>query len=390
MLPDLDGSGDAAIDGGAPDGGVDAALDAEAMRPDAGVTFRPSHIAPVYSLTAPNVVIMTDAVVDTFAQTIKVGTAAPTVLTNMVVSNNVAVWSVGSFFIQNGSRLTVTGSRPLVVVAATTVDIAGHIDASGSDATPGPGGFAAASGTAKGADGVKPGSSDASGGGGAGNATAGGNGGTRSSATGGAGGPVDNATGALLVGGSGGGNGGGFPAAKCTDPTRGRGGVGGGAIQFSAVGMLTITGSIDLGGGGGSGGCEDDPSSDDYRGGGGGGAAGVAFFESATGILFDVNAEIAAVGGGGGEGGESGNMGVDGDPGPFPADVASGGTGSGGNGGNGGSGTGKAATAPTKGASGDSAGGGGGSGGRVFFGTRTPAELTVSGSIAALRSDFPF
>ncbi|MEA2751863.1 MAG: hypothetical protein QOI41_6006, partial [Myxococcales bacterium] len=47
-LPDLDASGDAAGEAGTVDADVDTGtLDAESMRPDAGVAFAPSHIQPV-------------------------------------------------------------------------------------------------------------------------------------------------------------------------------------------------------------------------------------------------------------------------------------------------------------------------------------------------------
>lgn len=392
-VPDLDASLDGAPDAADVDGATDAAsLDAEAMRPDAGVTFVPSHIQPVYSLTAANVMLSRDTIIDTTARTIKDSTRiAPVPLMNMKTSNGIAIWSVGAFTLQSGNRLTVIGSQPLVVVASSTVEIDGHIDASGSNSTPGPGGFAAASGTAKGVDGMKTGAT-ASGAGGGGNATIGGSGGTKTSVPGGASGPADNATGALLVGGSGGGNGGGFGTAPCSDPTRGRGGVGGGAIQFSAVGFISISGTFDLGGGGGSGGCADTGNTDAYRGGGGGGAAGTIVFESATGIQVNGFAAIVAAGGGGGEGGENNANGLDGLPGlADPVATAFGGIGSGGNGGNGGKANNGAAFTPFGGLGGESGGGGGGSAGRVFFGTRGAPPIILGGStIAALRFDFAF
>jgi hypothetical protein len=202
MLAELDASMNGSPDAADVDGATDAAsLDAEPMRPDAGVTFVPSHIQPVYSLTAANVMLSRDTVVDTTARTIQDSTrVAPVPLMNMKTSNGIAIWSVGAFTLQSGNRLTVTGSQPLVVVASSSVEIDGHIDVSGSNTTPGPGGSAAATGTAKGVDGMKVGAS-ASGAGGGGNATIGGSGGTNMSVPGGAGGPADNATGAKLAGG---------------------------------------------------------------------------------------------------------------------------------------------------------------------------------------------
>jgi hypothetical protein len=388
-VPDLDASLDVSTD--APfDNGLPG--DAEADRPDAGVVFVPSHIQPAYSLTAPNVTIATNSVLDTSARTITIGSGAPAPLTNLVHSGEVAVWSVGSFKLDFSVKLTLKGTRALVIVASKDVNLDGHIAAFGDKDVPGPGGSAAASGAGKGGNGVKPNSGDASGGGGAGHATAGGAGGTKGAAAGGAGGAAVNANDAVLAGGSGGGHGGGLPTAKCSDATRGRGGVGGGAIQISALGKLIVstTGSIDVGGGGGAGGCKDN-GMDQYRGGGGGGAGGLVVFEAIAGIQIDFGAQIAAAGGGGGEGGSSKDMGGDGQSGPYPAGIALGGAlNSGGKGGNGGTGAGSSATMPDPGVANDSAGGGGGSTGRVFLGTRSPSAILVFGTVAALRTDFAF
>lgn len=389
VLPPLDSGGGDASGADAPtDVGVDAPLE----RPDAGVLFVPSHVQPVYSLTAPAVMITADSEVDTTARTISIGAAAPTPLANLVHSDTFAVWSVGSFVLGPNVRLLLKGDRPLVIVAATTVELRGHVAAYGDVATPGAGGLAGASGPGKGGNGGKAGA-DISGGGGAGHATAGGAGGKLNAAVAGSAGPLANASGAMLVGGSGGGHGGGFTAAVCSDPTRGRGGVGGGAIQISAVGKILVasTGSVDVGGGGGAGGCKDNGAADAHRGGGGGGAGGLVFLESVAGIELEAGAELAAAGGAGGEGGDGNKMGQDGQAGPYPSGVALGGNASfGGSGGNGGTGAGATTTAPGPGLSGTTAGGGGGSTGRVFFGTRMPALLVVGGKVSALRSDFAF
>jgi hypothetical protein len=376
------------------DASIDATLiDAEADRPDAGTTFVPSHILPVYSLTAPSVTIASDTVVDTSARTIAIGGSAPAPLTNMVHSDSVAVWSVGSFTLAVGVQLTVTGTRPLVIVSAGSVGLRGYIAAYGDAAGAGPGGSGAASGPGKGANGTKPGANDASGGGGAGHATLGGTGGTKGALGGGAPGVVTNANDAVLAGGSGGGHGGGFGIANvCSDPSRGRGGFGGGALQISAIGKIVVSasGGIDVGGGGGLGGCKNN-GQDHYTGGGGGGAGGLVVLESIAGVQIDTGAAIAAAGGAGGEGGDSIKMGEDGASGPYPSGTAFGGNlNGGGAGGNGGTGAGASTTAPTGGASGGSAGGGGGATGRVFLGARAPSVVSVGGGIAALRADFAF
>jgi hypothetical protein len=385
---------DATVDGALVDAEVEAGpIDAEADRPDAGVTFVPSHIQPAYSLTAPNVTIATDSVLDTTTRTIAIGGAAPVALTNMVHSDAFAVWSVGSLTINATVQLTLRGTRPLVIVSAGTVTIRGQIDAYGDTDAPGPGGSGAAAGPGKGENGKKPGTNDASGGGGAGHATLGGTGGSKGAVTGGVAGPITNANGTTLIGGSGGGNGGGFGVAgACSDATRGRGGLGGGALQISSIGQIvvTISGGIDVGGGGGLGGCKNN-GQDHYTGGGGGGAGGLVVLESIAGVQLDFGAVIAAAGGGGGEGGDANKMGGDGQPGPYPSGTALGGNvNAGGAGGNGGTGADTTATTPSAGAAGASAGGGGGSAGRVFLGARAPATITVDGNVRALRSDFPF
>lgn len=397
MLPDLDASGDAAGDASAPEAGIDAALDAEATRPDAGVTFVPSHIYPDYTLTAAAVVIGADTLVDTTAGTISIDKATPVPLTAMVHSGAVSVWSVGSLTVNDGFALEVVGSRPLVIVSASTVLIDGRIDVYGDRKRPGPGGAAPSSGSGKGGNGTKPANDTGSGGGGAGHATAGTTGATQGGAAGGFAGAITNTDGALFIGGGGGGNGGGFGAAACTDPTRGKGGFGGGALQISAVGKITIsgTGYIDAGGGAGLGGCKNNPPDDVVTGGGGGGAGGLVFLESVAGIDLQIGSEIAAGGGGGGEGGSTSDPGKDGESGlAHPAVVANGGTGSGGGaGGNGGYGVLGAAAAPSAafpGGPGAAAGGGGGAVGQVFLGVRVSSTRTVNGSIAALRSDVPF
>ena len=389
-LPALDG----AATGDASDAGeTDAIADAPLERPDAGVVFVPSHIQPVYSLVAPNVALATDALLDTSARTITIGAGAPAPVADLIHSDTFAVWSVGSFSIAPGVTLTLTGTRSLVIVAASTVELRGHIAAYGDGAVPGAGGLAGASGPGAGGNGGKASANDISGGGGGGHATAGGAGGKKNAGVAGTAGAIANANGAALVGGSGGGHGGGFTAAKCSDPSRGRGGVGGGAVQISAVGKILVasTGSIDVGGGGGSGGCKDNGSSDDFRGGGGGGSGGLVFFESVGGIQIDIGAELAAAGGGGGEGGDGNQMGLDGKAGPFPSSTAPGGFSNvGGAGGSGGTAFGTTAFAPGAGFAGSTAGGGGGAAGRAFFGTRPPALLVVGGKVSALRSDFAF
>ncbi len=381
--PNLPPPGDGSSDrDGATDASVDAPIEGGPVRPDAGVAFVPSHIQPVYSLTAPAVVVSTASIVDTAARTIALNGAAPVVSPDIVFSDGVAVWSVDS--LTTNARLTVTGDRPLVIVALHDVVINFTVSAFGNGATPGPGGAAPAAGAGKGTGGTKTGS-DASGGGGAGHGTPGNVGGDKAAVKGGALGPLANALGALLAGGSGGGHGGGHAAGVCGG--RGRGGAGGGALQISAARSIMISGSggIDVGGGGGGGGCKNN-GGESYSGGGGGGAGGLVFLESVAGIMVSAGATIEASGGAGGEGGDSNSFGNDGEDGPYPLFTAIGGFGT--NGGNGGNGGNVSASAlPQPGSNGaDTGGGGGGATGRVFLRTRG-ATLNVTGLVSAQRTD---
>jgi hypothetical protein len=381
--PNLPPKGDGGdLDAPATDAPVDAPVESGPVRPDAGVVFVPSHIQPVYSLTAGAVVVNSASFVDTKNRTIALNGASPVVSPDIVFSDGVAVWSVDS--LTTNARLTITGDRPLVIVALHDVVINFTVSAFGTGATPGPGGAAPGVGAGKGGNGTKTGN-DASGGGGAGHGTPGNAGGDKAAVTGGVLGPLTNGNGALLIGGSGGGNGGGYAAGVCGG--RGRGGAGGGALQISAVGSIVINsnGGIDVGGGGGGGGCKDN-GGDKYSGGGGGGAGGLVYLESVAGITVTIGGTIEASGGGGGEGGDSNSFGNDGDDGPYPIGTAAGGFGT--NGGNGGSGGNVSGSAlPQRGSDGaDTGGGGGGATGRVFLRTRG-ATLDVMGIISAQRTD---
>ena len=407
-LPELDASptGDAGVDTDAnanadaadADAAVDAGVDNDAARPDAGVVFVPSNILPVYTLTGASVTFSVDVEIDTTAGTIKIGAAAPVASPDIVQSQTFAVWSVGSFVLGQTATLRVRGGRPLVMVAAGSVVINGYFAAYSEVTLPGdpirtagPGGFGPALGPGAGGSGAKPGAADSSGGGGAGSATAGGIGGVKGAVPGGTAGSMTSGAGAALLGGGGGGNGGGFVAGVCGN--RGRGGPGGGAVQISAIGKITIgiTAGIDVGGAGGAGGCKNN-GSDQFSGGGGGGAGGMVVLESVAGIELQAGSAIAASGGGGGEGGDGNGFGERGESGIFPSGTALGGnSNNGGNGGNGGVGNGiLTPTSPGPGLSDATGGGGGGAAGRAFFGTRTPAGLVVIGGVVAKRSDYAF
>jgi hypothetical protein len=341
-------------EGGA-DGGTDAPL-AETGT-DAGLV---SHVDPSsYDLAATNVESFTGGSIDTSQLTIN-GATRPTF---KVDPSGVAVWSVASLSVTGG--MNVQGTRALVIVSAGDVNINELVDLNASHETPAPG--SAATGSGAGGNG-----SGLNGGGGGGRATPGGIGG------GGGGGAAGGAVGdtPVLLGGFGGGQGGGANG-NC-----GRPGAGGGAIQISAAGKITIGGTagrIEVAGGGGRGGCETG-----LTGGGGGGSGGTVFLEATNGIEIKSgpSIHIDARGGGGGEGGgngDDGNLGDDGHAQNIPA-VANGGTGRpGGNGGNGGNAT----TAAMPGATGTSPGGGGGAVGSLFVRVKTGAPILLTGTIVA-------
>ena len=141
----------------------------------------------------------------------------------------------GDLSIPTGATVTVTGSRPLVVIASGAIDVGGLLDAGAHGVAPGPGGDAAGAGLGHGGDGAHAGTYNDGGGGGATYGQAGGAGGgggcpatgTCAAVGGSPGTGYGDATIAVLYGGSGGGS----PALKagCTQGAAGGGGGGAGA-----------------------------------------------------------------------------------------------------------------------------------------------------------------
>lgn len=256
-------------------------------------------------------------------------------------------------------EVRVIGGRALVI-AATTIDVTGVLDASASGDMPGPGASRDVGG--EGAAGVHAGVEDGGGGGG-GHGTMGASGGDGGSIAGSAGGSaIGDAGVGVLVGGARGGDG---IAVVCGNP---RGGGGGGAVQLTAATrvMIAATGRVLAGGGGGAGGTE---CGDIDAGSGAGGGAGGAIVVEAP--AFVIDGDVLAHGGGGGGGGNGNpDLGPIG-PGTAGADgrarqPAVGGQSAAANGGAGGMG-GTAVSPPTTGASVQhNAGGGGGAAGRVL------------------------
>jgi hypothetical protein len=173
--------------------------------------------------------------------------------------------------------LTVVGTRALVLLAWTSVEVVGVLDVGGHDGEPGPGAWMAYAEEAP--------------------FSAGGLGGSYGSFGGNdAAEPYGEAELVPLVGGMNGQDG-----CGATD-----GGGAGGALQISAGERIVVAGIVDAGGGGGAGGFP----SDTCNGGAGGGSGGAILLES---IEVEIYGEIAANGGGAGSGGTTSYFGHAGD-----------------------------------------------------------------------------
>ena len=280
--------------------------------------------------------------IDTTAGTV---TSTSCNLCTLDVTNNVTQTTAGGpsvmvvrlkgLTVSNNHVVKVVGNKPVVFLVAgnVVVDSGGKIDADAAAGTAGAGGNVSC-GSSTGGAGTGSSGLNGSGGGGGGFGTNGGAGGSDGPAVGAAG--VARGTAALtpLMGGCGGGTGGGY---TCTP------GAGGGAVEISASGTLTVTatGIVSANGGVGANGCGND------AGGAGGGSGGGILLVAPT---VSTPGVVRANGGNGGDGQASGSPGV-------------GSTSSGANGGNGGNG------------GGSGAGGGGGGYGRTLAsaGTTTNA-----------------
>jgi hypothetical protein len=206
---------------------------------------------------------------------------------------DVVILALPSFTVAAGSTLRLTGAYPAVLAVFGDATIAGTIDASANGTTPGAGGNLECR-ASQGADGNGSPTrySGASGGGGGAFSTIGGNSGIADTDnsdgvnTAASGGKVrGDAALSPLMGGCAGGRAGGCP----TD-----GGAGGGAVQLSAAGALTLTGIIRANGADGSLPCG--PS--DEGGGTGGGSGGGVLLEAT--IVSRSGATLSVNGGSGG------------------------------------------------------------------------------------------
>lgn len=218
--------------------------------------------------------------------------------------------------------LSITGRRPLAIIASGDVQIDGVIDVSAELARPGPGGgnggtpsARTGSGAAPGAGGEHVGTYADGGGGGGGYCGVGGDGGSGSTvpfARGGVGGiRIDPRELSPLVGGSGGGVGPGGEPATGGRGNSGLGGGGGGAVQISSPVRIRIFGSIVAGGGGGIGGRNNDLYTN-WGAGGGGGSGGAVLLEAPE---IEIGGRLVATGGAGASSGGSGFLGINGEDG---------------------------------------------------------------------------
>ena len=251
--------------------------------------------------------------------------------------------------------LTVSGTRPLVLVALTTLTITNRLEAGSTLARLGPGanspdcgqpGAGGLGGTSGGGAGGSFSSLGAAGG----NGSAGGTGGT----------PAAIQTPTALRGGCRGGGGGGA--------NLGAGGNGGGAVALYAGVKIQINEDVRVSGAGGG------AAQNGNAGGGGGGSGGMVILEA---MAIDVANDVFANGGGGGEGASTtgaGNVGVESTAYDNAANGGSGGSG----GGDGGDGFALAIAAKPGSTPGGGGGGGGGGGAGVIWvkGTVTGTKIS--------------
>jgi hypothetical protein len=222
------------------------------------------------------------------------GTDPVPVAQNQSGGPQVVVIPLRGLSLTSGNTLRVLGARPLILAVDGSATIAGVINGNASGTTAGAGGNWSC-GSSQGSNGT--GSTDrfdgATGGGGGGFGTAGGRSGvadTDGSDIPGANGGAARGSTTLtpLYGGCAGGQ-----AGDCGTA----GAAGGGALQLSVSGTLTITGSVRVNGGNGATPC----GASDEGGGSGGGSGGAILLEAST--LTTSGATIQASGGNGGANG---------------------------------------------------------------------------------------
>lgn len=317
------------------------------------------------SLTLPNTIDTTNSTLCLATQPSEWTTAGQPDAC-FIVRTNITVPTMGT--------VDVTGTRPLVLVAGTTISVTGMLDGS-SHSSPVSIGAGSPSPDCP-AFVTTPTSNVAGGGGGAGATftTQGGAGGTGNAGASTAGtAPAASTAPALLRAGCSGQSG----ADGSVAGSGGLGGRGGGAVYLVAGTSITFANSavVNVSGAGAA-------STGKVAGGGGGGSGGMILLHAPT-ITASVGAKLVANGGGGASGGESGGGGQGGkvgsDPNPGqPLAPAAGGVGPGGNGGDGHAGP-TAATSGANGIAGAAGGGGGGGAGYIQSNVAlTPAVASPS------------
>jgi hypothetical protein len=338
------GSADAGLDGGT--GGADAA-------PDSGFPYPISNVSLAGGAFAGAVTITSSCAYDTTTERGRGPGCSALVVSSVetqIDAPDLLVFRYDALAIASSATITFAGSRIPVLVVFGAVDVSGTIDVGARLGAAGAGGDPAGICTI--GQGVSA-SVDYGGGGGGGFGGQGGQGGNDLFARGGMIEGTERLT--PIRGGCGGGDGGNVGAA-------GLRGAGGGAVQISAGGPLTIRGRISAGGGGGGGGFARGTHG---SGGAGAGAGGAILLEAPT-ILIQGAAMLDANGGGGGGGATRLVDGSAGEDGRAETPALGGAPGSGGGGGSGGSGGNGGALAVSGGGDGaDSSRGGGGGGGGV-------------------------
>ncbi|HEX4454744.1 MAG TPA: hypothetical protein VH143_27980 [Kofleriaceae bacterium] len=378
-------STDASGDGGANAIGIDAA------DPGPCVTWDAINVAPCDASlgTAAGISIGSGSfVLDTDSGQLLGGTATtlPGALVAQTPGPELRVVNASQFAIASGAMISVTGSHPLVIVVhadatiSGTLDVSAFVDEDGTS-TPGPGAddpMQCAGGS--GADGIA--STGTGGGGGAGGGGFGDQGGDGGDGDGGGHGGhgghgAANGSGSLqpLRGGCSGGNGG----AALTAGTEASSGGGGGALEITALGTITIDGSLFSAGAGGG-------TPEMINSGGAGGGAGGAILLDGDVVQVNAGASLCANGGGGGEGGQIASASAPGQPGTCSETLDADGGMINADGGDGGNGGGASHTAGTKGAGASGGAGGGGAGGSVgrirARGRGTPATLDPAATVS--------
>jgi hypothetical protein len=365
------------VDGGAPDGGGDAAVsmldsgstqspkdaatggqDGDTMPTDGSTPgmFAPANVDLAtldFALAPATVLGCGDAVVDTgdpITITGWCGDLPVTKLRSQIGGPELVILPLRSLAVPDGTTLTLTGPRPVAIVVDGDVTISGVVDASTDGSTAGPGGglMEFCTGGAGGRPSVVTGTSAFGGAGGGGFGSIGGAGGATiisgMQGAGGLAGAIDGTDSLVPLRGG---------CSSVLDQPAG------GALQISASGTITITSGgvvVASGAGGGTFGLPTSPS------GAGGSSGGAILLEGGS---VATEGAVRAHGGGGGS---SGPLGQDGHR---LDDAPAAGAGSGGQGGVlcvGAACT--AATAgPTNGSASSNGGGGGGGYGRIVIRT---------------------